>query len=71
MVLNFMQSLTSRQMRFKVIRLNNLKVGWDLLFNHLSMINDKIELDCLNISFDAYKVSCKKLCLGWTGLHAW
>ena len=40
--LNFMQSLTSRQTKFRAMRSNNFKAGPNLLSNQLCMLNGKI-----------------------------
>ena len=62
-VLNFTQSLTSRQTKLMAIKTNNFKVGFDLLCNRLSIKNGKFELTKLNKQFVSYKVGCKNLFL--------
>ena len=41
----------------------NRKVGINCLANRLTVINNKIPLNWLNLSLDTYKVKCKKLFL--------
>ena len=59
--LNHNQILTSRQTHFKILRSNSLKVGLNALANRLATINGKIELNWLNLSYESFKVKCKKL----------
>ena len=61
--LNFNQIFTSRQTHFKILKLHNTKVGLNTLCNRLHLINDKIDLKWLNLSFDSYKVRCKRIFL--------
>ena len=58
--LNFNQNLTSRQTMFNIIKTNNYLVGNNILSNRLSVINNKIELNDLNMSLDSFKVKYKK-----------
>ena len=61
--LNFNQIFTSRQTHFKILKLHNTKVGLNTLCNRLHLINDKMDLKWLNLSFDSYKVRCKRIFL--------
>ena len=61
--LNFNQILTGRQTNFITLKSNARKVGINCLANRLTIINNKIPLDWLNLSLDTYKVRCKKLFL--------
>ena len=61
--LNFNQNLTSRQTMFNIVKTNNYLVGNNILSNRLSVINNKIELNDLNMSLDSYKVKYKKILL--------
>ena len=58
--LNFNQTFTSRQTKFKTIQNNNFKVGMNLLSNRLTVVNDQIDLNDLNLSLDSFKVKYKK-----------
>ena len=50
--------------KFSTRRINKLKVGMNILSNRLTIINNKINLDWLNLSVDSYKVKCKRLFMG-------
>ena len=58
--LNFNQTFTSRQTKFKTIGNNNFKVGNNLLSNRLTVANDQIDLLDLNLSLNSFKVKYKK-----------
>ena len=62
-LLNFNQILTGRQTNFISIKSNVRKVGINCLGNRLTVINNKIPLDWLNLSLNTYKINCKKLFL--------
>ena len=57
--LNFNQILTSRQGKFKTMKINKRRVGLNALANRLSILNDRIPLDWLNLGYDSYKLKCK------------
>ena len=57
------QILPSRQTHFKILKSNSLRVGLNALANRLASINGKIELGWLNLSYESFKVKCKKLFL--------
>ena len=57
--LNFNQILTSRQGSFKTMKTNKRRVGLNALANRLSILNDRIPLDWLNLGYDSYKLKCK------------
>ena len=61
--INFNNIHTSRQTRFMTSKANRLKVGMNLISNRLYYLNGKIEMDWLNLSYNTYKVKCKKLFL--------
>ena len=61
--LNFQMINTSRQKHFEVHNLSVYKVGNNILSNRLSCLNKRIELDMLNLSFNSYKILCKKMFL--------
>ena len=58
---NHNQILTSRQTHFKIMRSNHLKVGLNALANCLNNINGKIKLTWLNLSYESFKIKCKKI----------
>ena len=59
--LNQNQILTSRQTRFQILRSNSLRIGLNALANRLANINGKIELTWLNLSYESFKIKCKRL----------
>ena len=61
--LNFDQIITSRQTKFLISKNNNLKVGTNAICNRLNVLNGKIPLAWLNLSFNSFKLNCKKLFL--------
>ena len=62
-ILNFNQSITSRQNSFMTLKSNEKKVGINILANHLSILNGKIPFEWLNCSLPSYKMHCKKFLL--------
>ena len=58
--LNFQQILTSRQTTFKIIKSNNYLVGNNLISSRLTVFNNKIDLNDLNLSLDSFKVKYKE-----------
>ena len=62
-LLNFNQTLTSRQTKFITLKSNKKKVGINILANRLSSLNGKIPLLWLNCSLPSFKMHCKKLFL--------
>ena len=62
-VLNFTQSLISRQTKFMAMKSNNFKKGDNLLWNRLSVLNGAVELTEPNKPLTSYKIACKKLFL--------
>ena len=59
--LNLNQILTSRQSCFEIFKSNSIRVGLNALANRLANINGKIELSWLNLSYETFKIKCKKL----------
>ena len=54
------QVLTSRQTHFEVCSPSLHTVGKNILTHRLSVLNKKIELNWLNLSFNSFKVRCKE-----------
>ena len=48
--------ITSRQLMFKTSRRNRLKLGLNCISNRFWYLNDKINMDLLNLSFESFKV---------------
>ena len=62
-LLNLDQSVMQRQTKFKTLQNQNYKIGNNILSNHLCVVNDRIELDWLNLSLPSIKIKCKQLFL--------
>ena len=61
--LNFNQTFTSRQTKFNVVRTNKYKIGNNILSNRLSVLNNKIDLNDLNLFLNGFKTKYKSLML--------
>ena len=58
--LNFNQVLTLRQTLFCTMKANLRRVGLNALANRLFILNNKIPLDWLNLSYNSFKIKCKE-----------
>ena len=58
--LNFQQTLTSRQVNFKISQTNKYKIGLNLIGNRLTVLNNKIPLKWLFLSIKSFKLKCKE-----------
>ena len=58
--LNFNQILTSRQTKFIATKTNKRKVGLNALANRAYILNNRVPLEWFNLSFNSFKVHCKK-----------
>ena len=61
--LNFDQTTSRRQTHFTTSSTNNFKIGNNILSNRLSVLNNIINLEWLNLSINSFKIKCKKLLL--------
>ena len=62
--LNFQQTINQRQAKFKILRVNNWRMGNNILTNLLhTFFNNKILLADLNKTLSVYKVEYKKILL--------
>ena len=61
--LNFQQQFNGRRNRFQFFTSSNYKVGNNLMVNRFRQLNNKIDYNWLNESFNSYKIKCKKLFL--------
>jgi hypothetical protein len=61
--LNIHQTFTTRQTKFKITKSNNYLVGNNILATRLSILNEKIALEDLNLSLDSFKVKYKQIFL--------
>ena len=62
-IINFTQTLMSRQVFFHVNKNNRLRIGLNSLCNRFHYLNNKIPLEWLNYNYLTYKMQCKKLFL--------
>ena len=58
--LHYQHQFSNRQNKFSVSKTNNLKVGENILINRLSLINNQIPLEWLNLGYNSYKIKCKQ-----------
>ena len=63
MNLNFQANLNPRLKYQNFIKIQKFNVGNNILVNRLSSLNDKIEKDWLNLSYNTFKLKCKSLFL--------
>ena len=61
--LHFQQSFNMRDPTFKYFGTNNLRVGFNSIYNRLTVLNGKIVLNSVDGSLDSFKVLCKKYSL--------
>ena len=61
--LNFQQQFNGRSNKFQFFTSSNYKVGKNLMVNRFRQLNNKIDYNWLNESFNSYKIKCKKLFL--------
>ena len=54
-------TVNNRQKFFNCIRVNNFKIGLSTMVNKFFYLNNKIELEILNLSYPAYKKKCKSI----------
>ena len=71
--LNFQHQFSTRQTNFKVARSNKLSIGKNIIVNRLSILNNKIQMDWLNLSYTQFKVKVTNIFLtyDWTGAEDW
>ena len=63
MDLNIHQTPTSWQTKFKISKGNKFLVGNNIIATRLSILNNKIDLNDLNLPLDSFKVKYKKMLL--------
>ena len=57
--LNFDQVNMSRQRDFRILKINKLLIGRNILCNRFYELNGKIPLEWFNMSKNAFKIICK------------
>ena len=60
MGLHYQHQFSNRHNKFSVSKTNNLKIGENILINRLSLINNQIPLEWLNLGYSSYKIRCKQ-----------
>jgi hypothetical protein len=58
--LNFQHQFLMRQGLFTVAKTNKYEIGESILVNRLSVVNNLILLDWLNLTYATYKLKCKE-----------
>ena len=61
--LTFKQTYSQRQTKFYLIKSNNYKIGNNILTNRMAILNNKINLEDLNLSLNGFKVKYKEILL--------
>ena len=61
--INVYQIFNPRRKHFKIMKNNTYLIGNNLLATRLSVLNDKVSLEDLNLSLDSFKVKYKKTLL--------
>ena len=59
----FNQTFNSRQTRLKFFSTAKFKISNNILANRFKILNNLIKFDKLNLTYESYKVYCKKLFL--------
>ena len=67
--LHFKQTFNSRQTSIRVVRSSNFKIGNNILSNRLSILNNKIPLNDLNLSLNSFKYKYKQTFLNQSPAH--
>ena len=62
--LNFQQSFNQRDHNFKFYSTNNYRVGCNNICNRMSILNGKLPLSSVDMSFNSFKILCKQTLLG-------
>ena len=61
--LNFQQQFNGRNVNIQFFNVSNYKVGKNLLVNRFQNLNNKINFNWFNDSYNTFKVKCKQLFL--------
>ena len=61
--LNFQHNFNGRNTKFLVSSNATFKIGANKLVNRLSILNNKIKMDWMNLGLDSFKIKCKALLL--------
>ena len=61
--LNFQQMFNNRTDTILIADKSKNRIGKNIIINRLSVLNVKVKLDWMNLSYDAYKLKCQNLFL--------
>ena len=61
--LNFQQMFNNRTDIILIADESKNRIGKNIFINRLNILNGKVKLDWMNLSYDAYKLKCKNLFL--------
>ncbi len=61
--LNFQQMFNNRTDTILIADESKNRIGKNIIINRLTILNGKVKLDWMNLSYDAYKLKCKNLFL--------
>ena len=61
--MNYQQNFNTRNRKFHITDNSRLKIGINIMSNRLKVLNDKIDLDWLNLSLNSYKLKMKEIFL--------
>ena len=61
--LNFQQTFNARNNCLNLVGTSRFKIGKNIAVNRLVVINGKIPYDWLNLTWNLFKIKCKKLLL--------
>ena len=61
--LNFQQTFNAHNNCVKLVDTSRLKIGKNIAINRLVVINGKIPYDWLNLTWNSFKIKCKRLLL--------
>ena len=61
--MNTQQNFNTRNEKFHITDMSRLKIGINMICNRLKVLNDKINLDWLNLSLISYKLKMKEVFL--------
>ena len=61
--MNYQQNFNARNGKFHITDTSRLKIGINIMSNRLKVLNDKIDLDWLNLNLTSYKLKMKEIFL--------
>ena len=59
------QAFNDRVQTIKVFDNSRLKIGKNLLLNRMTILNNELNYDLMNVSYNSFKVKCKEKFLKW------